>query len=73
MRKKHSKTGEDSKFQGSVLGRDSEEQAVVIVGGPVSSIAEWGQQIKNSAVSSAATPATSGISSAPDTPMEDAE
>lgn len=65
--------GEESRFQGSILGKDSEEQAVAIVGGPVSSIAEWGQLIKATTVSDAVTPATSGISSAPDTPMEDAD
>lgn len=47
---------------------------MVIVGGPVSSIADWSQLIKikfkPSLASSAVTPATSGISSAPDTPME---
>ena len=76
MKTKHSKTGEETRYQGTLLGRDADDQAVVIVGGPVSSLQEWGLKVKssraasNSASTTAPTPATSGISSAPDTPVE---
>ncbi|KKY24491.1 putative bromodomain associated domain protein [Phaeomoniella chlamydospora] len=77
MKKKHSKTGEESRYQGTVLGKDGEEPSVVIVGGPVNSLQEWGIKLKSSRTVShsdltgAPTPATSGISSAPDSPMMD--
>ncbi|KAL9111343.1 MAG: hypothetical protein Q9227_004220 [Pyrenula ochraceoflavens] len=70
LKKKYSKTGEESRYQGSVLGKDSDDQPVMIVGGPVGSLSEWPQHMKTAASSVAATPATSGISSAPDTPEE---
>jgi len=40
LKKKHSKTGDESRFQGSVLGKDAETRTVVIDGGP-KSIQEW--------------------------------
>lgn len=71
LKKRQSKTGEESRYQGSVLGKDAELQAVSIVGGPVTKISEWRRQAQtarsNSTVA-AATPATSGISSVPMTP-----
>ncbi|KIW64935.1 hypothetical protein PV04_07235 [Phialophora macrospora] len=77
LKKRHSKTGEESRYQGTVLGKDGELQSVAIVGGPAASIAEWANQslasMKFSGLRSgeyAATPATSGISSAPLTPIE---
>ncbi|OCT49365.1 Bromodomain associated DNA binding protein [Cladophialophora carrionii] len=77
LKKRHSKTGEESRYQGTVLGKDTEPQSVAIVGGPAASIAEWTNQSLASVRSSglrlgedAATPATSGISSAPLTPIE---
>lgn len=41
LKKKHSKTGEESKFQGTVLGIQAEDRVVEIEGGPHKSIAEW--------------------------------
>ncbi|KIX01283.1 uncharacterized protein Z518_09008 [Rhinocladiella mackenziei CBS 650.93] len=77
LKKKHSKTGEEFRYQGTILGKDTELQAVSIVGGPAASIAEWTHQFLSGTKSSraqkdnaAATPATSGISSAPPTPIE---
>ncbi|KAL2444293.1 hypothetical protein ABEF94_015787 [Exophiala dermatitidis] len=77
LKKKHSKTGEESRYQGTVLGKDPDVQSVTIVGGPAATIAEW---TENSLTASAAnnsstlgagtSPATSGISSAPLTPIE---
>ncbi|KIW92332.1 uncharacterized protein Z519_07316 [Cladophialophora bantiana CBS 173.52] len=79
LKKRHSKTGEEVRYQGTVLGKDTELQPVSIVGGPAASIAEWARQSSaNTRTSSSlragqeesATPATSGISSAPLTPIE---
>lgn len=71
LKKKHSKTGEESRYQGTVLGKDAECQKVVIVGGSVGSISEWGAQVRSRTISpTRGTPASSGISSVPLTPME---
>ncbi|RVX73649.1 hypothetical protein B0A52_02539 [Exophiala mesophila] len=84
IKKKHSKTGEESRFQGTVLGKDADLQQVTIVGGPASSMAEWTKLAlsgintprshsylaSQSHTEEAATPASSGISSAPLTPIE---
>ncbi|KIX93150.1 uncharacterized protein Z520_11207 [Fonsecaea multimorphosa CBS 102226] len=79
LKKRHSKTGEEVRYQGTVLGKDTELQTVSIVGGPAASIAEWAQKSLASRRTSSnlrpgqeegATPATSGISSAPLTPIE---
>ena len=43
LKKKHSKTGEESRFQGTMLGKDVEERAVVIDGG-LESIQAWEAQ-----------------------------
>jgi transcription initiation factor TFIID subunit 3 len=39
--KKHSKTGVDSRYQGTILGKPAELRAVKIEGGAVDSIEEW--------------------------------
>jgi len=43
LKKKHSKTGEESRYQGTALGKDAESQKVSIVGGP-GTLAEWRSQ-----------------------------
>jgi transcription initiation factor TFIID subunit 3 len=74
LKKKHSKTGEESRYQGSILGKDADGQNVVVVGGQFGSISEWGAQVRSHAVSTVQrTPASSGISSAPLTPMDEDE
>ncbi|KAL2444377.1 hypothetical protein ABEF95_016470 [Exophiala dermatitidis] len=77
LKKKHSKTGEESRYQGTVLGKDPDVQSVTIVGGPAATIAEWTQNSlsasaanNSSAMGAGTSPATSGISSAPLTPIE---
>ncbi len=56
------------------MGKDAESQHIVVVGGPVGSISEWGAQVRSRTVSPAqGTPASSGISSAPLTPMDGEE
>lgn len=71
LKKKHSKTGEESRYQGTVLGKDADSQHVFVVGGAVGSIAEWGTQVRSRTISpTQGTPASSGISSVPLTPNE---
>lgn len=63
LKKKHSKTGEESRYAGTVLGKSAEEHPVIIEGG-APSIREWGQQVRSRAPT---TPDSnsSGVSSAP--------
>lgn len=46
LKKKHSKTGEESRYAGTVLGRDGEDHLIEIEGGAASSIRDWGMQVK---------------------------
>lgn len=46
LKKKHSKTGEESRYAGTVLGKSADEHPIIIEGG-VASIREWGLQIKS--------------------------
>lgn len=74
LKKKHSKTGEESRYQGSILGKDADGQNVVVVGGQAGSIQEWSAQVRSRAAGTVQrTPASSGISSAPLTPMDEDE
>ncbi|KAM0437685.1 hypothetical protein ACHAPT_002049 [Fusarium lateritium] len=41
LKKKHSKTGEDAKYHGTILGRGHDAGEVQVEGGPDTSIAEW--------------------------------
>lgn len=63
LKKKHSKTGEESRYAGTVLGKSAEEHPVIIEGG-APSIREWGQQVRSRAPT---TPDSnsSGVSSVP--------
>jgi len=63
LKKKHSKTGEESRYAGTVLGKSAEEHPVIIEGG-APSIREWGQQVRSREPT---TPDSnsSGVSSAP--------
>lgn len=46
LKKKHSKTGEESRYAGTVIGKSAEEHPVVIEGG-VPSLREWGRQVRS--------------------------
>ncbi|PIG80294.1 Bromodomain associated domain protein [Aspergillus arachidicola] len=48
LKKKHSKTGEESRYAGTVLGKNAEEHPIVIEGG-APSIQEWGSQVRSRA------------------------
>ncbi|KAJ6010140.1 hypothetical protein N7499_004457 [Penicillium canescens] len=63
LKKKHSKTGEESRYAGTVLGKSAEEHPIIIEGG-VPSIQEWGAQIR-AQTSDPMDSDTSGVSSAP--------
>lgn len=70
LKKKHSKTGEESRYAGTVLGKNAEERPVVIEGG-APSIREWGAQVR-SRVPHSPDSDTSGVSSAPSNLSEEA-
>jgi transcription initiation factor TFIID subunit 3 len=63
LKKKHSKTGEESRYAGTVLGKHAEEHLLVIEGG-APSISAWSAQVRSNALQSP-TSDTSGMSSAP--------
>ncbi|MCJ1231313.1 hypothetical protein MMC12_007990 [Toensbergia leucococca] len=46
LKKKHSKTGEESRYQGTVLGKLAEERPVRIEGGQVESIQAWEARLR---------------------------
>lgn len=46
MKKKHSKTGEESRYQGTVLGIKAENKPVKIEGGHAESIQAWEAQLR---------------------------
>ena len=52
--KKHSKTGVESRFQGTVLGLPAEPKPIRIEGGPVESIDEWCTKTREKAAKEAA-------------------
>ncbi|KAL2372949.1 hypothetical protein RJ035_002152 [Blastomyces gilchristii] len=62
LKKKHSKTGEESRYQGTVLGKSGEVHPIVIEGG-AQSIKAWGMQIRSREASTEA--ASSVMSSVP--------
>ncbi|KAJ5698760.1 hypothetical protein N7462_000765 [Penicillium macrosclerotiorum] len=63
LKKKHSKTGEESRYAGTVLGKSGEEHPVILEGG-APSIREWGAQVRSRVPPSPGSD-TSGVSSAP--------
>lgn len=63
LKKKHSKTGEESRYAGTVLGKSADEHPIVIEGG-APSIQEWGMQTRSRGAYSP-TSDSSAVSSAP--------
>lgn len=49
LKKKHSKTGEESRYAGTVLGKSADDHPIVIEGGDATSILDWGLQISKKA------------------------
>ena len=46
LRKKHSKTGEESRYQGTVLGKAADDRPIRIEGGPVESLQDWNRYVR---------------------------
>lgn len=72
LKKKHSKTGEESRYQGTLLGKSADEQPIPIEGDEIQSIDAWieAQCHKgNTELTQPDTP-SSGISSVPDSLTE---
>jgi transcription initiation factor TFIID subunit 3 len=46
LKKKHSKTGEEARFQGTVLGKPTEGREVLIEGGDFDSIQAWEEMVR---------------------------
>jgi transcription initiation factor TFIID subunit 3 len=44
--KKHSKTGVEARYQGTVLGQPSQLRSVKIEGGPVETLEEWAERTR---------------------------
>lgn len=57
--KKHSKTGVESRFQGTVLGYPADPRPVKIEGGSVDSIQEWCRKTRERSAKMAASAAES--------------
>ncbi|KAF2756710.1 hypothetical protein EJ05DRAFT_74298 [Pseudovirgaria hyperparasitica] len=49
LKKKHSKTGEETRFQGTILGKPADEKPIKIEGGPIESIRDWIAQVQEQA------------------------
>jgi transcription initiation factor TFIID subunit 3 len=41
LKKKHSKAGDDSRLQGTVLGRPADDKDVLVEGGPAQRLCDW--------------------------------
>ncbi|KAF3038518.1 hypothetical protein E8E12_007188 [Didymella heteroderae] len=65
LMKKHSKTGVESRFQGTVLGIPSEIKPVKIEGGGPDSIEEWNRRTREKALKAAESKAESNGTPAP--------
>lgn len=63
--KKHSKTGVESRFQGTALGIPSETKPIKIEGGGPDSIEEWNRRTREKAIKAAESKAESRDTPAP--------
>ena len=74
LKKKHSKTGEESRYQGTVLGKIADEKSVRIEGGHVESIQAWEARLREKGQmhkSRTARKISSGIPSAESSPLSE--
>jgi transcription initiation factor TFIID subunit 3 len=60
LKKKHSKTGEESRYQGTVLGKMADDRSIKIEGGPVESIQDWASRLQQKSKESMATKPLNG-------------
>jgi transcription initiation factor TFIID subunit 3 len=68
--KKHSKTGVESRFQGTVLGHTSDPRPVKIEGGPSDSIQDWCRRTQEKAAIAAKEKAEKSEKSGLSTPLQ---
>ena len=54
LKKKHSKTGEESRYQGTLLGIPADGKPVKIEGGPADTLEDWMDQMEERAAKLAA-------------------
>ncbi len=45
--KKHSKTGEETRYQGTLLGKPAEPRVIIVEGGEVTSLKEWADKLRD--------------------------
>lgn len=50
LKKKHSKAGDDSRLQGTVLGRPADDREIVVEGGPVAKVHDWRPRLEERSV-----------------------
>ena len=48
LKKKHSKTGEETRYQGTLLGKPAEPRVIPVEGGDVDSVKKWADKLRNS-------------------------
>lgn len=71
IKKKHSKTAEESRFQGTTLGKDGDLHPISIAGGSLDSLAAWtAHKLGAADAQRKASRSTSAISSALSTPID---
>ena len=46
LKKKHSKTGEETRYQGTAIGKSAEEKLLRVDGGPIESIQGWEAKLR---------------------------
>ncbi|KAI9657742.1 MAG: hypothetical protein M1821_002918 [Bathelium mastoideum] len=46
LKKKHSKTGEESRYQGTVLGKAADDRPIRIEGGPAETVQDWYRNVR---------------------------
>lgn len=73
LKKKHSKTGEESRYQGTVLGIKAEDKLVKIEGGGFESIQAWEARLREhrQARRPSSLDLSPAVTMSPDSPMQE--
>ena len=69
LKKKHSKTGEESRYQGTVLGKAVDDRLIRIEGGPAETLQDWNREVR--ARSKTRSPERDVARSSPSSPLSD--
>jgi transcription initiation factor TFIID subunit 3 len=76
LKKKHITTEQDTRYNGTILGKPAEPRAIKVEGGDISSVKEWAERLKKptqtTSIMSSRRP-SSALSSLGDVEMEDME